>query len=175
MHALDRDGAIARLRGALGDDATRIFDAYGASRPGASPSEVAMAIATDEGFRLPAIAMADVQHVHGAPTYMYLFSWESPALGGVLGASHALEIPFVFDNVHQPGVAILTGDGDDRAPLARAMNGAWTSFARHSVPAHASLPAWPQYEPTDRSTMVFDRTCSVQRDPLGADRRAWDA
>ena len=81
LHALDRDGAIARLRGALGEDATRIFDAYTASRPGAPPSEVAMAIATDEGFRMPAIEMADAQHTHGAPTYMYLFSWESPALG----------------------------------------------------------------------------------------------
>jgi carboxylesterase type B len=38
---------------------------------------------------------------------------------------------------------------------------------------HASLPAWPRYEPTDRSTMVFDRICSVQRDPLGGDRQAW--
>ena len=132
-----------------------------------------MAIASDEGFRMPAIETAEVQHGHGAPTYMYLFSWESPALGGVLGASHALEIPFVFDNVHQPGVAILTGDGDDRGPLASAMNAAWTSFARDGVPEAVALPAWPQYETTDRSTMVFDRTCRVEHDPLGADRRAW--
>jgi para-nitrobenzyl esterase len=173
LHALDHHAAIERLRSSLGDDATRIFEAYRASRPGAPPSEIAMAIATDEGFRMPAVDMAEAQHTHGAPVYMYLFAWESPALGGVLGASHALEIPFVFDNVHQPGVAILTGDGDDRAPLARAMNGAWTSFARDGVPVHASLPAWPRYEPTDRSTMVFDRNCSVRRDPLGDDRRAW--
>jgi para-nitrobenzyl esterase len=63
--------------------------------------------------------------------------------------------------------------GNDRAPLARTMNGAWTSFARDGVPVHASLPTWPRYEPTDRSTMVFDRSCSVRRDPLGDDRRAW--
>jgi para-nitrobenzyl esterase len=132
-----------------------------------------MAIASDEGFRMPAIETAEAQHIHGAPTYMYLFAWESPALGGVLGASHALEIPFVFDNVHQPGVAILTGEGDDRAPLASAMNGAWTSFARDGVPEAPSLPLWPQYETTERSTMVFDRSCRVEQDPLGADRRAW--
>jgi para-nitrobenzyl esterase len=173
LHALDRDGAIARLQRTLGEDTTRIFDAYTASRPGAPPSEIAMAIASDEGFRMPAIETAEIQHTHGAPTYMYLFAWESPALGGVLGASHALEIPFVFDNVHQPGVAILTGDGDDRGPLASAMNAAWTSFARDGVPEAASLPLWPQYETTERSTMVFDRSCRVEQDPLGADRRAW--
>ena len=141
LHALDRDGAIARLQRTLGEDTTRIFDAYTASRPGAPPSEIAMAIASDEGFRMPAIETAEIQHTQGAPTYMYLFAWESPALGGVLGASHAVEIPFVFDNVHQPGVAILTGDGDDRGPLASAMNAAWTSFARDGVPEAAAFPS----------------------------------
>jgi para-nitrobenzyl esterase len=173
LQNLDRDGAIARLRGALGDDAARVYDAYAATRVGQSASEVTMAIASDETFRLDALRLADAQHALGAPAYTYLFTWQSPALDGRLGACHALEIPFVFDNVHQPGVELLTGTGDDRAPLAKIMNAAWAAFARSGVPDHPGMPAWPVYDPARRPTMVFDNTVEVVEDPLGSDRKAW--
>ena len=132
-----------------------------------------MAIASDETFRLDTLRLADAQHALGAPAYTYLFTWQSPALDGRLGACHALEIPFVFDNVHQPGVELLTGTGDDRAPLAKVMNAAWTAFARSGVPDHPGMPAWPVYDPVRRPTMVFDNTVEVVEDPLGSDRKAW--
>ena len=132
-----------------------------------------MAIATDETFRLAAVQMAEAQHAVGNPAYIYLFSWQSPALDGRLGACHALEIPFVFDNVHQPGVELLTGNGDDRAPLAKVMNAAWTAFARTGSPDHPGMPAWPSYDSSSRSTMIFDDQVEVVDDPLGSDRLAW--
>ena len=49
-----------------------------------------MAIASDETFRLDALRLADAQHALGAPAYTYLFTWQSPALDGRLGACHAL-------------------------------------------------------------------------------------
>jgi para-nitrobenzyl esterase len=173
LQSIDRDGAIAGLRGVAGDHASRLFDAYAATRPDQPASEVSMAIATDETFRLAAVQMAEAQHAVGNPAYLYLFTWQSPALDGRLGACHALEIPFVFDNVHQPGVELLTGNGDDRAPLAKVMNAAWTAFARTGSPDHAGMPAWPSYDPASRSTMVFDHQVEVADDPLGSDRLAW--
>ncbi|HMK13095.1 MAG TPA: carboxylesterase family protein, partial [Acidimicrobiales bacterium] len=174
LATIDRETAVRRLQRMIGDDAPRVFDAYAASRPGAPASEVSMAIATDQTFRLDAIAMADAQHAAGAPTYMYLFTWQSPALDGRLGSCHALEIPFVFDNVHQPGVELITGDGDNRAPLARVMNATWTAFARTGSPDNAALPGtWPTYDPTRRPTMVFDDQVRVVDDPLASDRKVW--
>ena len=79
----------------------------------------------------------------------------------------------MFDNVHQPGVELLTGTGDDRAPLAKVMNAAWAAFARSGVPDHPGMPAWPVYDPARRPTMVFDNTVEVVEDPLGSDRKAW--
>ena len=70
----------------------------------------------------------------GSGTYCYLFTWESPAFGGVLGSCHALEIPFVFGTVHNPAVQTFSGGGDDAFALSAAMRRAWTGFARSGSP-----------------------------------------
>ena len=173
LQRIDRDGAIARLRSTLGAEAPRVYEAYEAARPGQPASEVAMAIASDQAFRIDALRMADARHALGASTCVYLFTWPSPALDGRLGACHALEIPFVFDNVHQPGVELLTGPGEDRAQLAKVMHAAWGAFARSGSPDHPGMPVWPIYDPARRPTMVFDEAVAVVDDPLGSDRQAW--
>ena len=38
-------------------------------------------------------------------THAYLFTWESPALGGALGSCHALDVPFVFGGVEEGSVS----------------------------------------------------------------------
>ena len=78
LQSIERDGAIAGLRGVAGDHASRLFDTYTATRPDQPASEVAMAIATDETFRLAAVQMAEAQHAVGNPAYLYLFTWQSP-------------------------------------------------------------------------------------------------
>jgi para-nitrobenzyl esterase len=54
------------------------------------------------------------------------------------------------------------------------MSEAWIAFARHGAPDIASLPAWPAYEATQRSTMIFDTECAVEQDPAGEERMLWD-
>ena len=49
---------------------------------------------------------------------MYLFAWESRAFGGRLRATHALEIPFTFDNLDKGGVDALLGEGPTPQKLA---------------------------------------------------------
>jgi para-nitrobenzyl esterase len=68
---------------------------------------------------------------------VYLFTWESDYLGGLFKASHAMEIPFVFDNVAR---VPLTGSRADRQQLAGTMSGAWVAFARHGDPNYEGLP-----------------------------------
>ena len=135
--------------------------------PEATPQAVWSALATDAAFRMPAVRLADAQQAHGA-AWMYRFTWETPVFGGVLRSTHALEIPFVFDTLNQPGADQFTGDGPERAAIADAMHRAWITFARNGD------PGWPAYDPARRPTMRFDRQIEVLDDPDGEARRAWE-
>ncbi|WP_354699638.1 Carboxylesterase [Paraconexibacter sp. AEG42_29] len=91
-------------------------------------------------FRDPIAALADAHRASGAPTFVYEFAWPSGALGGRLGAAHAVELPFVFDTLDAPGLrgdAALLGDAGGPPELAARMHGAWVAFAR------GGDPGWP--------------------------------
>ena len=148
---------------------------YRAARSDAPVADVWNAVLSDRVFRVPAVRMAERHRACGAgATYMYLFTWATPAFGGVLGACHALEIPFVFNVLDGPGVAMFTGPvGDDMRTLALAMHDAWAAFARSGDPNHPGLPAWPVYEEAERPTMVLGASPHVQADPAGQELRLW--
>jgi para-nitrobenzyl esterase len=161
------DTAILGLLAAVTDQPAPILHAYRALMPDASPQEVWSVLATDAAFRMPAIRLATAQHEHG-PAWMYRFTWETPVFGGVLRSTHALEIPFVFDTLHQPGAEHFTGNGPECAAIADAMHHAWIAFAR------TGDPGWPEYEPVRRATMRFDIETGVLDDPDAEQRRAWE-
>src|SRR3546814_9227854 len=64
------------------------------------------------------------------------FNHRSTAFGGVLGACHAIDIPFVFDVLDKRGMENLVGEvGLPERTLAEATRTAWATFAsdRQSV------------------------------------------
>lgn len=155
--------------------AAKAVEVYRVGRPRASPGQVWVAMLTDAIFRTPAIRLAEAQSLHQPATFMYLFTWPTPVFGGMLGASHGLEVAFVFDTVDQPGVNLLVGEGPHLAPMATRMHRAWAAFARHGVPdvpagPGSERPEWPAYETTRRSTMTMDETWEVTDDPGRAER-----
>src|SRR5207253_2162814 len=79
-----------------------------------------------------------------------------PVFGGILRSAHALEIPFVFDNLDRGRAEVLTGTGPERQGIADAMHRSWIAFARDGNPQHAGLPEWPRYDIDRRATMRFD-------------------
>jgi para-nitrobenzyl esterase len=107
---------------------------------------------------------------------MYRFDWESPALGGALGACHAVELPFVFGALGAPGAEFFTGSGPEAERLCARTMDAWIAFARSGDPSHPELPGGriDAYEPERRATLVLGRECGVELDPGSAERRAWD-
>jgi para-nitrobenzyl esterase len=151
----------------------KLADAYAAGRPNESKIEAWTHLLSDQLFRIPAIRLAEAQE-RQSPVWMYRFDYQSPALGGKLGACHALEIPFVFNNLAAPGSTNFTGERPDRQPLADRMQAAWVAFARGGNPNVAGLPSWPAYETGSRATLIFDTECRVENDPNGAERRLWD-
>jgi para-nitrobenzyl esterase len=158
----------------FGPSATKAVEVYRRSRPGVPAGELWIAVLTDQVFRIPAIRLAEAQSIHQPHTYMYLFSWATPILDGRLGSCHALDVPFVFDNLDKPGAGLFTGGGDDRQELARRMSEAWLAFARNGAPGAGSLPPWPAYEIGQRATMVLDTECAIADDPAAEERRLWD-
>ena len=105
---------------------------------------VVFAIMTEEFYRIPALEIASTH----PGTYVYEFAWRSPAFGGTLGACHALEPPFVFDNLDVPRYEVLLGATPPRG-LAESMRSAWSAFAA------TGDPAWPRYNESDRLVQRF--------------------
>jgi para-nitrobenzyl esterase len=79
-----------------------VFDTYRKSRPGASHTDLYIAISTARMIGIGAIAERKYAQ-HGAPVYMYIFTHESDAIGPgtqhKVGVAHALEIPYKFYNI----------------------------------------------------------------------------
>jgi para-nitrobenzyl esterase len=151
-------GALVGVPGGLADELSdeliaRVREARAGRGEPVEPRDLWVAIATEYVFRLPSIALADAHAAAAGPgvgTYNYLFTWESPAFGGVLGSCHALEIPFVFGTVHNPAVQTFAGGGEDALALSSLMRRSWTEFARTGSPG-----AWPGWDRDLRPTKVF--------------------
>jgi para-nitrobenzyl esterase len=172
-----RKGIIDIPKGIFGENipaerAEDLIATYRRTRPGSTPHDLLVAI-TSELIRIDSIRIAERKMAGGtAPVYMYLFTWESPALNGMLKACHVLEIPFVFNNL-EPATG-LVGDTSERSTLAEKMSGAWAAFVRSGDPNHDGIPHWPAYTTEERATMIFDMECRVENDPYGEERKAWD-
>ena len=111
----------------------------------------------DPIFRPLAIRQAQDRTGAGcAPVYQYLFTWKTPVLDGVMGSTHCLEIPFVFDNVllHRT----FTGGGADAVELGHRVSRLWTSFARTGKPESEGIPAWEPYP----KTLAIDINSTIQ-------------
>ena len=84
----------------------------------------------------------------GAPVFTYVFTWETPIMGGYALAYHCSELPFVFNNIALSEMA--TGGGEKAKALADKMSQAWIDFAR------TGNPGWEAYTRENGATMLFD-------------------
>ncbi|MCW2391654.1 para-nitrobenzyl esterase [Sphingobium sp. B1D7B] len=159
---LDEAGLEARSQAFLGDRTGRVLSRYRQAYPGATPSRLFLQLFSDYSIQAPIIAQAERKE--GAPAFMYRLDYQSPALGGKLGALHTMETPFIL-NTPQSARALL-GEGDAPAMLAAKMSSAWVAFATNGDPNDqaSGLPHWATYERSTRATMLFDQSCRVEPD-----------
>ena len=124
-------------------------------------------IETELRFRDPMLRYATAR---GCNTWVYQFDWPSPALRGWLGATHAVEIPFVFGNFALPSIAKFVGAGADATTLSNRMMSLWAHFARHGRPPDS----WPAYTSQERMQLHLNR--EIRSVPIDADAtvRLWD-
>ncbi len=165
---LDEAGLVEGARKLLGESADRVIANYRKKYPRATPYELFTDISGDAGA-MNSIRLAERRAALGkAPTYLYVFAWETPVMG--LRAPHTLEIPFVFNHIDvcesmvgpvNPAMRKLEADSA----------GAWASLARSGNPNHKGLPTWPAYSADKRAVMIFDTPCRVENDPTSEVRK----
>ena len=85
---------------------------------------------------------------------------------------HAVEIPFVFDNIKIAGQ--LISKVPEAYALAEKISASWATFARAGNPNTPKLPDWPTYSVARRDTMLFNNECKVEQDPAQPARLAME-
>jgi para-nitrobenzyl esterase len=160
------DDMLARLAAGYGLDPTAL-GVYRAARPGASAGEVMSAMVTDWFFRIPAIRLAEAHAQGTGANHVYEFCWRSPLYAGRLGACHALELSFVFDNLDRPGMEPLMGTSPPQA-LADEMHRSWVAFAA------TGDPGWERYDPATRMVRRFGAEPRIVADPAAQERKLWE-
>jgi para-nitrobenzyl esterase len=160
-----------RLAPQLSNRLDSVLSVYKESRPKATPWDLLIGI-TSERFRRASVQLAERKAAGGpAPVYMYLFTYEPDYVGGLLKAGHALEIPFMFDNVDDTPA---TGGRMDKYELAGQMSEAWAAFAHKGDPNHKGIPKWAPYTAKNRATMLFDVPCRIETDPYRQELDVWE-
>ncbi len=134
----------------------QLLTQYPASRFN-SPREALVTLTTDATWTCPMRRLARALSVtQAAPVYRYFFTWRSPGpVGALIGATHGLEIPFVFRSFG--ALSFTPGTGD--LALSDTMQGAWSSLASTGTPASAT--GWPRFPVGGDAALVLGAQVST--------------
>jgi len=151
--------------------AAEILELYRPVTAGKTPYLVQAQVFTDTQVRSRAIAQAERKSAQGgAPVWMYIWEWATPAFDGKLGAVHGHDVDASF-NLYRNGIC---GTGGKAGRLmARRLASTFIAFAKTGVPDNDQIPKWPAYDAKTRATMVFDTNTRVENDPRSAIRKYW--
>jgi para-nitrobenzyl esterase len=164
-------GLTALLNERFNGKAGEILDLYRPATAGRTPYLVQAQVLTDTQVRSRAIAQAERKAAqNGAPAYMYIWEWATPAFDGKLGAVHGHDVDASF-NLYRNGIC-GTGERAGRA-LAGRLASTFVAFAKTGNPDNGQIPHWPVYDAATRATMIFDANTRVENDPHSAIRQYW--
>ncbi|HEY8837338.1 MAG TPA: carboxylesterase/lipase family protein [Dehalococcoidia bacterium] len=174
---LDEDGLQRRTQRLFGERAGAIIETMRGIYPDATPSDLYILIDTgNRRYPIDSIKLAERKAAQGgAPVYLYKFEWKSPARFGKMRTPHALEIPFVFDNVGAGNWETLTRSTPESFALAARMSATWAAFARTGDPNSGDLPRWDPYSVSKRPTLVINNESRLANDPAGDERLLWES
>jgi para-nitrobenzyl esterase len=126
---------------------------------------------SDRMFRMPSLQLAVAHTAGGGRAHVYELTWPSPALGGALGACHALDVPLVFGTLEAPNMFSLlpTPPTLDVLEVSETFQQAWTAFAA------TGDPGWPAWTESDAATFVVDAgdRGGLRAYPEEASRQLW--
>ena len=160
---------LAAVAGAYGlsPDGLEVYRANRLSG-GAGSGDVLAAVITDWFFRVPAIRVGEARSAPGsAGTWMYRFDYPEPGDNHGFGASHAVEVPFVFDTLARNASPALIGETPSQA-VADRVHRVWVDFITRGD------PGWAPYDAVSRTTGLLTETVRPVDDPAGDERALWE-
>ncbi len=141
-----------------GEKAEDYIAAFAEAYPNYKPKDL---LDVDMNFRLNTWRYSNLRSASSnAPTYSYIFAWESPVLDGLFRSFHCMELPFVFNNIER--CKSMTGGGNEAYKLATTVSTAWTNFAKTGNPNAEGLPQWDAYSEDNGATMYFNNHCELK-------------
>ena len=154
-------------------DVDAVIEEYRRLQPESNPSDIYLEATSDARWLAGHVVQTERRVAQdGAPTWLYLFDWDTPVDGGKWRSPHALEIGFVFDNVAKS--ARMSGTGEAQQRVADIMADTWITFARTGNPNNPQVPNWPAYNLQKRPVMVLNETPQLVNDARGAQRALID-
>lgn len=142
-----------RVRAQWGDLADAYLELYPASTDEEAAQSSSEAFSDETFWRMRLFTRYQVEQ--GRAGYLYWFAQEPPAPPGepAPGATHAAEVPYVFNNL---GEEPLFPDGSDPEQAAESepdlevadrMSSYWVNFAEDGDPNGRGLPRWRAFRP----------------------------
>jgi para-nitrobenzyl esterase len=170
---LDAAGLKKRIEDRVGDEADEMISAYRDHYPDASTSDLLAYILTGYSrYPIDSLVLAERKSDQkAAPVYFYTVTYRTDASRGRLRTPHALEIPFIFDNVETSRRFVGSGDGPEK--MVELMSNAWIAFAATGDPNNSAIPDWKPYNTNTRETMIFNPDCHTTQDYGELERRIW--
>jgi para-nitrobenzyl esterase len=135
------------------------FDSVYPVKTDADAGGAYLAVLRDVTFTLPMRTWARMTSTGRSKAYLYQFSHVPPNPNSkYLGAYHAGEIAYVFDNLNPQNALI---GGADRK-LAETMSAYWVNFAKTGDPNGKGLPKWTAYNTKDEPYMDLGDVVQVR-------------
>jgi len=151
-------GRVRQRWGDLADDYLKLYPA-GSDEEATRSSQLAFRDELAWHMRL----YASMQAKRGNRVYWYFFTHEPPYAPTArhLKTAHAVEIPYVFNNLGAPRVFpdtsspdLATASASDRA-LAERVSAYWVNFARTGDPNGNGLPPWQPFGGAAAEPMII--------------------
>ncbi len=146
--------SVAKQYGAMAD---KFLAAYPAADLRASTLDAFRDSFVTAGMQTWAMNMEQT----GQPAYLYYFTFEP--LGSELGAYHAAEIVYAFNNV---ATRDNPAENKRHARLADAMSDYWTNFAKTGNPNGSKLEKWQPYTFANRNYIELGDTIKAKKNLL---------
>lgn len=124
-------------------EATSEFEAFYPAKTDADVAKAYLDSLRDVAFTLPMRTWARMTATGRSKAYLYFFTHVAPNPNSkYLGAYHASEIAYVFDNLNRQNSLLTETD----SKLAEVMSAYWVNFATTGNPNGKGLPQWSPYD-----------------------------
>ncbi len=118
---------------------------------------------------MPSLQLAEANTAAGGTSYLVELAYPAPAMGGVFGACHGLDVPLAFGTLDSPMGRHFLGEppAPDAVRLSQELQQAWVRFAT------TGDPGWAAFDPEEQLTRVLDTHSETVRCPEQASREIW--